>query len=140
MTRTTKAKENASNVEIQIISSENAQNYQETIIKEPTSEDHRVIATKKEKKRLRMKNVLWLKHPMRIPYNGQALFRNEWDLASLAYSQETEGPYHTDLPTLDDIGRFLQLDRVELNRTIKRQNVTLTPNQILTRELRKDMK
>ncbi|GKD51834.1 hypothetical protein Tco_1280810, partial [Tanacetum coccineum] len=51
MTRTTKAKENASSVEIQIISSENAQNYQETIIKEPMSEDHGVIATKKEKKR-----------------------------------------------------------------------------------------
>ncbi|GJS44584.1 zf-CCHC domain-containing protein [Tanacetum coccineum] len=40
-------------------------NYQETIIKEPSLEDHRVIATKREKKRLRTKNVLWLKHPMR---------------------------------------------------------------------------
>ncbi|GKE43972.1 hypothetical protein Tco_1471256 [Tanacetum coccineum] len=63
------------------------------------------------------------------PYNGQAVFTYEWDLASLAYSQETEGPYHTDLPTPDDIRRFLQLDRVELNRTIKSQNDTLTPNQ-----------
>ncbi|GJV65387.1 hypothetical protein Tco_1476215 [Tanacetum coccineum] len=77
---------------------------------------------------------------LRIPYNGQAVFTNEWDLASLAYSQETEGPYHTDLPTPDDIRRFLQLDRVELNRTIKSQNVTLNPNQILTKELRQDMK
>ncbi|GJR36294.1 ribosomal protein L7Ae/L30e/S12e/Gadd45 [Tanacetum coccineum] len=75
----------------------------------------------------------------RIPYNGQAVFTNEWDLASLAYSQETEGPYHSDLPTPDDICRFLQLDR-ELNRTIKSQNVSLTPNQILTKELRQDMK
>ncbi|GJX96859.1 hypothetical protein Tco_0720471 [Tanacetum coccineum] len=39
MTRMTKVKENASNVEIQIISSKNAQNYQEAIIKEPTSEN-----------------------------------------------------------------------------------------------------
>ncbi|GKB36908.1 hypothetical protein Tco_0881850 [Tanacetum coccineum] len=31
---------------------------------------------------------------LRIPYNGQAVFTNEWDLASLAYSQETKGPYH----------------------------------------------
>ncbi|GKA32027.1 hypothetical protein Tco_0718394, partial [Tanacetum coccineum] len=52
----------------------------------------------------------------------------------------TEGPYHTDLPTPEDIRRFLQLDRVELNRTIKSQNVTLTPNQILSKELRQDMK
>ncbi|GJV94734.1 hypothetical protein Tco_1546311 [Tanacetum coccineum] len=51
-----------------------------------------------------------------------------------------EGPYHTDLPTPDDICRFLQLGRVELNRTIKSQNVTLIPNQILTKELRQDMK
>ncbi|GJY19489.1 hypothetical protein Tco_0390980 [Tanacetum coccineum] len=204
MTRTTKAKENASNVEIQIISLENAQNYQETIIKEPTLEDHGVIATKKEKKRLRMKNVInmpgaivgdnsrtksyipkvfeipsfspvlaqfykpienrcihegrvvdqlyyksnsierlftnvrfnclfEINEPIvprfildfysqvkaktdEIPYNGQAVFTNEWDLASLAYSQETEGPYHTDLPTPDDIRRFLQMDREELIR------------------------
>nr|GEX47191.1 UBN2 domain-containing protein [Tanacetum cinerariifolium] len=66
MTRTTKAKENASNVEIQIISSKNAQNYQETIIKEPTLEDHGVRVTKREKKIIRMKNVLWLKHPIRV--------------------------------------------------------------------------
>ncbi|GJY92762.1 hypothetical protein Tco_0508544 [Tanacetum coccineum] len=60
----TKAKENDLNVEIQIISSENAQNYQETIIKEPSLEDHGVIATKMKKKRPWTKNVLWLKHPM----------------------------------------------------------------------------
>ncbi|GKD03256.1 hypothetical protein Tco_1178230 [Tanacetum coccineum] len=77
---------------------------------------------------------------LRIPNNGQAVFTNKWDLVSLAYSQETEGPYHTDLPTPDDIRQFLQLDRVELNRTIKSQNDTLTPNQILTKELRQDMK
>ncbi|GJU59747.1 hypothetical protein Tco_1237513 [Tanacetum coccineum] len=77
---------------------------------------------------------------LRIPYNGQAVFTNEWDLTSLAYSQETEGPYHTDLPTPDDIRRFLQLNRVELNRTMKSQNVVLTPNQILTKELSQDMK
>ncbi|GJY21947.1 zf-CCHC domain-containing protein [Tanacetum coccineum] len=40
---------------------------------------------------------------LRIPYNGQTVFRNEWDLTSLAYSQENEGPYHTDLPTPNDI-------------------------------------
>ncbi|GKA12767.1 ribosomal protein L7Ae/L30e/S12e/Gadd45 [Tanacetum coccineum] len=51
-----------------------------------------------------------------------------------------EGPYHTDLSSPDDILRFLQLERVELNCTIKSQNVILTPNQILTKELRQDMK
>nr|GEW74517.1 transposase, Ptta/En/Spm, transposase, Tnp1/En/Spm-like protein [Tanacetum cinerariifolium] len=64
MTRMTKEKENSSNVAIQIISSKYAQKYQEIIIKEPTSKGHEVKGTKMEKKRLRLKNVLWLKHPM----------------------------------------------------------------------------
>ncbi|GJS01149.1 ribosomal protein L7Ae/L30e/S12e/Gadd45 [Tanacetum coccineum] len=55
-------------------------------------------------------------------------------------SNETEGPYHTNLPTPDDIRRSLQLECVESNRTIKSKNVILTPNQILTKELRQDMK
>ncbi|GJS95441.1 pentatricopeptide repeat-containing protein [Tanacetum coccineum] len=77
---------------------------------------------------------------LKIPYNGQAVFTNEWDLASLEYSQETEGPYSTDLPTPDDIRRLLELERVMVDRTIKSQTVTLTPNQILTKELSPDMK
>ncbi|GJZ78398.1 hypothetical protein Tco_0643235 [Tanacetum coccineum] len=49
---------------------------------------------------------------LKIPYNGQAVFTNEWDLASLEYSQETERPYCTNLPTSDDIRRLLELERV----------------------------
>ncbi|GJV22761.1 ribosomal protein L7Ae/L30e/S12e/Gadd45 [Tanacetum coccineum] len=60
--------------------------------------------------------------------------------ASNEYSQETEGPYSTDLPTPDDIRRLLELERVMVDRTIKSQTVTLTPNQILTKELSPDMK
>ncbi|GKF13686.1 hypothetical protein Tco_0055148, partial [Tanacetum coccineum] len=67
------------------------------------------------------------------------VFTNEWDLASLEYSQETEGPYFMDLPTPDDIRRILELERVMVDRTIKSQTVTLPPNQILTKELSPDM-
>ncbi|GJU92801.1 zf-CCHC domain-containing protein [Tanacetum coccineum] len=49
---------------------------------------------------------------LKISYNGQAVFTNEWDLASLEYSQETEGPYSTELPTPDDIRLLLELERV----------------------------
>ncbi|GJT23656.1 hypothetical protein Tco_0893593 [Tanacetum coccineum] len=77
---------------------------------------------------------------LKIPYNGQAVFTNEWDLASLEYSQETEGPYCTDLPTPEDIRRLLELERVVVDRTIKSQTVSLNPNQILTKELSPDMK
>ncbi|GJZ82240.1 hypothetical protein Tco_0647413 [Tanacetum coccineum] len=75
-----------------------------------------------------------------IPFNGQAVFTNEWDLSSLAYSQETEGPYHTDLPTPEEIHQFLQFQRVDPHRTIKHKNVILSPNQVLTKELRQDLK
>ncbi|GJV34134.1 hypothetical protein Tco_1394534 [Tanacetum coccineum] len=77
---------------------------------------------------------------LKIPYNGQAVFTNEWDLASLEYSQETEGPYCIELPTPDDICRPLELERVMVDRTIKSQTINLTPNQILTKELSPDMK
>ncbi|GJT86437.1 hypothetical protein Tco_1068154 [Tanacetum coccineum] len=45
---------------------------------------------------------------LRIPFTGQAVFTNEWDLSALAYSQDTKGPYHTDLPTPEEIHQFLQ--------------------------------
>ncbi|GJY67407.1 hypothetical protein Tco_0469645 [Tanacetum coccineum] len=57
---------------------------------------------------------------LKIPYNGQAVFTNEWDLASLEYSQETEGPYCTELPIPDDIRRLLELERVVVDHTIKK--------------------
>ncbi|GJV57245.1 hypothetical protein Tco_1458250 [Tanacetum coccineum] len=45
------------------------------------------------------------------------------DLASLEYSQETEGPYCTDLPTPDDIHRLLELERVVQWEELIRKNV-----------------
>ncbi|GJQ95885.1 hypothetical protein Tco_0007024 [Tanacetum coccineum] len=44
------------------------------------------------------------------------------------------------LPTPNDIRRLLELERVMVDRTIKSQTVTLTLNQILTKELSPDMK
>ncbi|GKC23507.1 hypothetical protein Tco_1025657 [Tanacetum coccineum] len=46
----------------------------------------------------------------------------------------------TELPTPDNIRRLLELEHVMVNCTIKSQTVTLTPNQILTKELSPDMK
>nr|GEV82794.1 retrovirus-related Pol polyprotein from transposon TNT 1-94 [Tanacetum cinerariifolium] len=53
-----KVKENALDVEIRIISSENVQSRQEAIIKELLLEEHGVIVAKMRKKRLKMKLVL----------------------------------------------------------------------------------
>nr|GEV47769.1 RNA-directed DNA polymerase, eukaryota, reverse transcriptase zinc-binding domain protein [Tanacetum cinerariifolium] len=62
------------------------------------------------------------------------------DLGALAYSQEAEGPYHIELPTPEEIHQFLQFGRVDSNRIIKSKSVTLSPNQVLTIELRHDLK
>ncbi|GJV26006.1 hypothetical protein Tco_1378701 [Tanacetum coccineum] len=51
-----------------------------------------------------------------------------------------EGPYYTDISTPDEIHQFLRFERVESNRTIKSKSVTLTPNQVLTKEVREDLK
>ncbi|GKA12195.1 pentatricopeptide repeat-containing protein [Tanacetum coccineum] len=77
---------------------------------------------------------------LKIPYNGQAVFTNKWDLSSLAFFQETEGPYYTDLPTPNEIYQFLRFERVDSNRTIKNKSVTLTPNQVLNKEVKEDLK
>ncbi|GJT52568.1 hypothetical protein Tco_0978725 [Tanacetum coccineum] len=50
---------------------------------------------------------------LKIPYNGQAVFTNEWDLASLEYSREKpSGAYSTDLMTPRCLSLALQLERV----------------------------
>ncbi|GJY33569.1 hypothetical protein Tco_0418038 [Tanacetum coccineum] len=60
--------------------------------------------------------------------------------SSLAFFPEIEGPYYTDLPTPKEIHQFLQFQRVESNRTIKSKIVTLSPNQVPTKEFRQDLK
>ncbi|GJZ98795.1 hypothetical protein Tco_0671248 [Tanacetum coccineum] len=68
-------------------------------------------------------------------------FMIQHELITLTLAQlETEGPYSIDLPTPDDIRRLLELERVMVDHTIKSQTVSLTPNQILTKELSPDMK
>ncbi|GJS20519.1 putative reverse transcriptase domain-containing protein [Tanacetum coccineum] len=70
----------------------------------------------------------------------EVVLTNEWDLYSLAFFQETEGPYYIDLPNPDEIHQFLRFERVDSNRTIKNKHVTLTHNQVLTKEVREDLK
>ncbi|GJS33674.1 hypothetical protein Tco_0532056 [Tanacetum coccineum] len=62
------------------------------------------------------------------------------NLSSLAFFQETERPYHTELPTPEEIHQFLQFERVESHRIIKKKNVILSQNQVLTKEIRQDLK
>ncbi|GJZ28040.1 hypothetical protein Tco_0572687 [Tanacetum coccineum] len=47
---------------------------------------------------------------LKISYNGQVVFINEWDLSSPEFFQETEGPFYTYLPTPDEIHQFLRFE------------------------------
>ncbi|GJX84476.1 hypothetical protein Tco_0335250 [Tanacetum coccineum] len=127
-------KENALTVRSQIISSWKSQKkYQDIKIKKRFVGGSWSDSDEDEEEKTNDENVLWLKLQMRV-------FINEWDLASLEYSRETEGPYCTDLPTPDDIHRLLELERVMVDRIIKIQTVSLNPNQILTKQLSPNMK
>ncbi|GJU59488.1 hypothetical protein Tco_1237254 [Tanacetum coccineum] len=61
-------------------------------------------------------------------------FVEEPDLSSLSIFQDPEGPYHIELPTPEEIHRFLRFESRDPNRTIKSKNVVLSPNQVLTKE------
>ncbi|GJR91973.1 hypothetical protein Tco_1066540 [Tanacetum coccineum] len=73
---------------------------------------------------------------LRIPYIGQSVFTTEWGLDSLSAYQEPDGPYHTELPTPDDIHQYIKFERTDSNRLIKGQIVNLTPYRILTKEVK----
>ncbi|GJV45853.1 hypothetical protein Tco_1430389 [Tanacetum coccineum] len=75
---------------------------------------------------------------LRIPYTGQCAFTNEWDLSSLSIFQKPKGTYHTELPTPDDIHRFLRLEHVESNRLIKGKNVDLSPKRSSSHQFNDD--
>ncbi|GJT14489.1 hypothetical protein Tco_0861531 [Tanacetum coccineum] len=68
------------------------------------------------------------------------MIQNEIITLSLSLSLQQFGPYHTDLPTPKEIHQFLQFQLIDSNRKIKHKNVILSPNQVLTKELRQDLK
>ncbi|GJS94904.1 ribosomal protein L7Ae/L30e/S12e/Gadd45 [Tanacetum coccineum] len=60
---------------------------------------------------------------------------------SLEYFKKNQWTYSTGLPTPEeDIRRLLELDSCHVIRRTIKVNITLTPNQILTKELSPDMK
>lgn len=77
---------------------------------------------------------------LRIPYNGQVVFSNEWDLSSLERNRPQDGPYYSEIPSPEDIRRLLELERGTISRKIKSKNVDIHANKILLKELSYDMK
>lgn len=77
---------------------------------------------------------------LRIPYNGQAGYSNEWDLSTLERNRPQDGPYYSEIPSPKDIRRLLELERGTTSRKIKSRNVDIHANQILIKELSPEMK
>nr|GEY11354.1 ribosomal protein L7Ae/L30e/S12e/Gadd45 [Tanacetum cinerariifolium] len=61
-------------------------------------------------------------------------------ISLLLHSSKRLKDHTIDLLTPEEIYQFLRFELVDLNRTIKNKLVTLTPNQVLTKEVRKDLK
>nr|GEV10535.1 hypothetical protein [Tanacetum cinerariifolium] len=75
-----------------------------------------------------------------IPYKGQCVFTTEWSLDALSAYQESSGPYHIDLPTPNEVKTYLQIERTDLTRALKGHLVELTPNNLLTKEVSRNVK
>lgn len=79
-------------------------------------------------------------HILQIPFRGQAVFTNEWDLESLNRYRPTFGPYLDEIPHPDEIRQILGIDRATTSRKIKSKNVQISPYQLLLKELSPHMK
>ena len=47
---------------------------------------------------------------LQIPFSGQSVFTNEWDLCALQRSRPTHGPYVSEIPSPEDIRQMLGLE------------------------------
>nr|GEY47734.1 pentatricopeptide repeat-containing protein [Tanacetum cinerariifolium] len=73
---------------------------------------------------------------LRIPCEGACVFSDIWLLDELVYDAPSEGPYQTNLPSLDDIISFIREDREgQVTRIRYQKEVKVQDYQILTREI-----
>ena len=76
---------------------------------------------------------------LQIPFSGQSVFTNEWDLCALQRSRPTHGPYISEIPSPEDIRQMLGLECETSTQSIISKHVSIPKNQILLKELRPDM-
>ncbi|GJV86069.1 hypothetical protein Tco_1525967 [Tanacetum coccineum] len=75
-----------------------------------------------------------------IPYEGQCSLIDEWSRDALSREQYMSNPYHTKLPSPEDIRMFIQTERTGHNHVLKGELVYLDDNQILSKEVQPHMK
>nr|GFA26125.1 pentatricopeptide repeat-containing protein [Tanacetum cinerariifolium]GFA28934.1 pentatricopeptide repeat-containing protein [Tanacetum cinerariifolium] len=71
-----------------------------------------------------------------IPCEGACVFSDRWSLDELVYDAPSEGPYQTNLHSLDDIILFIREDQEgQVTRICHQEEVEVQDYQILTREI-----
>ncbi|GJX75918.1 pentatricopeptide repeat-containing protein [Tanacetum coccineum] len=71
-----------------------------------------------------------------IPCKGACVFTDRWRLDELAYGIPSDGPYQTNLPSIEDIISSIRIDREGQVRRIRHEEeIDVLEYQILTREI-----
>ncbi|GJS19322.1 reverse transcriptase domain-containing protein [Tanacetum coccineum] len=76
-----------------------------------------------------------------IPYEGACVFTDRWRLNKLAYGIPSDGPYQTNLTSIEDIISPIQIDRDGQVRRIRHEEeIDVLDYQVLTREIEPTLK
>ncbi|GJU80799.1 putative reverse transcriptase domain-containing protein [Tanacetum coccineum] len=73
---------------------------------------------------------------LNIPSEGACVFTDRWRLDELAYGIPSDGPYHTNPPSIDDIISSIRIDReCQVRRIRHEEEIDVLEYQILTCEI-----
>ncbi|GJT95500.1 retrovirus-related pol polyprotein from transposon TNT 1-94 [Tanacetum coccineum] len=76
-----------------------------------------------------------------IPCEGACIFTDRWRLDELAYGTPSDGPYQTNLPSIEDIISSIQINRDGQVRRIRHaEEINVLEYQVLTREIEPTLK
>ncbi|GJW95651.1 hypothetical protein Tco_0175323 [Tanacetum coccineum] len=76
-----------------------------------------------------------------IPCEGARVFTDRWRLDELAYGIPSDGPYQTNLPTIEDIISSIRINRYGQVRRIRHEEeIDVLEYQVLTREIEPTLK
>ncbi|GJT92185.1 hypothetical protein Tco_1081030 [Tanacetum coccineum] len=76
-----------------------------------------------------------------IPCEGACVFTDRWRLDELAYGIPSDGPYQTNLPSIEDIILSIRIDRDGQVRRIRHEEeIDVLEYQVITREIEPTLK
>ncbi|GJZ39613.1 hypothetical protein Tco_0586176 [Tanacetum coccineum] len=76
-----------------------------------------------------------------VPCEGACVFTDRWRLDELAYGIPSDGPYQTNLPSIEDIISSIRIDRDGQVRHIRHEEeIDVLEYQVLTREIEPTLK